>query len=357
MENKAHREPTKLPYQLIKQLTNDFHEERLLGSGTFGKVYKGVRENGGELAVKVLHNRSGLDSKVFQKEFDNLKGLKHPNIVELVGFCDESEEELAFFEGKQVTAERLRMALCLEYVHNGSLYKHISDENTGFTWHTRYKIIKGICEGLKYLREGLESPVMHFDLKPDNILLDKCMVPKIADFGTSKLFGEENTRKALSSVGTIGYCPPEYIKHQIISKEFDIFSLGVIIVRIMTGHGSYNSVVDMPTRKSVKLVHGSWRKRLCGTMSHASLEVYCNQVKRCIEIALDCLISNRQERPTIHDIVCSLNETETMIGDRGMHNEQPEERIKLVLWPALTGDHRRGHHHPIAPPHHGQARH
>uniref|UniRef100_A0A452XBM0 Protein kinase domain-containing protein n=1 Tax=Aegilops tauschii subsp. strangulata TaxID=200361 RepID=A0A452XBM0_AEGTS len=64
-------------------------------------------------------------------------------------------------------------------------------------------------------------------------------------------------------------------------------------------------------------VHESWRKRLRGTLSHTSLEVYCNQVKRCIEIALDCLISNRQERPTIQDIVSSLNETETMIGDRG----------------------------------------
>uniref|UniRef100_A0A452XBP3 non-specific serine/threonine protein kinase n=1 Tax=Aegilops tauschii subsp. strangulata TaxID=200361 RepID=A0A452XBP3_AEGTS len=77
----------------------------------------------------------------------------------------------------------------------------VSDENTGFTWHIRYKIIKGICVGLQYLREG-EHPIMHFDLKPDNILLDENMVPKIADFGLSKLFGEENTKKTMSSAGT-----------------------------------------------------------------------------------------------------------------------------------------------------------
>uniref|UniRef100_A0ACD5U3G9 Uncharacterized protein n=1 Tax=Avena sativa TaxID=4498 RepID=A0ACD5U3G9_AVESA len=322
MENKAHQEPSKLPYKLIKQITNDFGKERILGSGGFGTVYKGVHENRGEIAVKVLHNISGLDDQEFHKEFDNLRGLKHPNIVELVGFCSESEEELAVFEGKQVTAERLRMALCFEYVHNGSLSKIISDEKTGLTWHTRYKIIKGICEGLKYLREGLEYPIMHFDLKPDNILLTKSMVPKIADFGLSKLFGQENTRKTMSSAGTCGYWPPEYVKHQIISREFDIFSLGVIIVRIMTGHERYNSIVEMPTRKSIKLVHESWRTRLSGTLSHVSLQVYCNQVKRCIEIALNCLISNRQERPTIQDIVSSLNETEAMIGVFGMPNEQ-----------------------------------
>jgi len=195
-------EPSKLPYQFIKQITNDFDEERILGSGGFGTVYKGVHESLGEIAVKVLHTISGLDDKEFHKEFNNLRGLKHQNIVELVGFCKESEEELAEFDGKQVTAARIHMALCFEYVHKGSLNKLISDESTGFNWPIRYRIIKGICEGLKYLREGFEYPIMHFDLKPDNILLDKDMVPKIADFGLSKLFGEENTRKTMSSIGT-----------------------------------------------------------------------------------------------------------------------------------------------------------
>ena len=85
-----------------------------------------MRENGSEIAVKVLHNISGPDDKEFHREFDNLRGLKHPNIVELLGFCNESEEELVVFEGKQVAAERLHMALCFEYVHNGSLQKRIS---------------------------------------------------------------------------------------------------------------------------------------------------------------------------------------------------------------------------------------
>lgn len=322
MENKGHHEPSKLPYQLLKQVTNDFHEERFIGSGTFGKVYKGVSENGAQIAVKVLHNISGPDDKEFHKEFDNLRGLKHPNIVELVGFCNESEEELVVFEGKQVVAERLRMALCFEYVHNGSLQKRISDANMGFNWHTRYRIIKGICEGLMYLHQGLEYPVMHFDLKPDNILLDKNMIPKIADFGLAKLFGEENTKRTMNSVGTCGYWPPEYIKHQIISKEFDIFSLGVIIVKIMTGHEGYTCIADMTTCKFVKHVHENWRNKLCQKLSHTSLEVYCNQVKRCIELALDCLKSNRQERPTMQDIVSSLNETEPMISDQGLQIEQ-----------------------------------
>jgi serine/threonine protein kinase len=156
-----------------------------------------------------------------------------------------------------------------------------------------------------------------------------------------------------------GYWPPEYIKHQIISKEFDIFSLGVIIVKIMTGHEGYTCIADMTDCKFVKHVrtflsfchfqqsifkklevifyllcyliltsvpilevHENWRNKLCQKLSHTSLEVYCNQVKRCIELALDCLKSNRQERPTMQDIVSSLNETEPMISDQGLQIEQ-----------------------------------
>jgi len=207
MENERHHstcdEPRKLSYELIKQITNNLDEERIVGRGAFGTVYRGVYENGEEIAVKILRNTSEFDGKEFQKEFQNLMGLKHQNVVELVGFCNEEEGVAAEFEGKQVVATQIHTALCLEYVRNGSLRNHISDEYTGLNWLTRFKIIKGICQGIKYLREGLKSPVMHLDLKPGNILLDQAMVPKIADFGLSRLFGEENTIKTISSVGTM----------------------------------------------------------------------------------------------------------------------------------------------------------
>uniref|UniRef100_A0ACD5WH71 Uncharacterized protein n=1 Tax=Avena sativa TaxID=4498 RepID=A0ACD5WH71_AVESA len=316
-------EKMKLPYQLIKCITNDFHKERILGSGAFGTVYKGVFENGKEIAVKVLHNNiSGFDGEEFQKELQNLRELKHQNVVELVGFCDEAEKVLVKHEGKQVVALEMHSALCFEYVHNGSLRDHISDEYTGLDWHTRYKIIKGICEGLKYLREGLEFSVWHLDLKPGNILLNKKMMPKIADFGLSRLLSEEKTRKTINSFGTCGYWPPEYINHQVISEYFDIFSLGVILVKIMMGPEGYKRIADMTTRNFVKHVHTNWRKRLNEISRPRSLDVYCNQVRRCIEIALECLKPNRQERPTIQYIVSSLNETESVIGDRELQIEQ-----------------------------------
>lgn len=122
--------------------------------------------------------------------------------MRLVGYCHETQREYPSYNGKIVPAEGTKRALCFEYMHNGSLDSFISDESHGHDWWTRYSIIKGICKGLKYLHEELESPMYHLDLKPGNVLLDENMVPKIADFGLSRLFVEEETQMPKTSVGT-----------------------------------------------------------------------------------------------------------------------------------------------------------
>lgn len=167
----------------------------------------------------------GLDDARFHDEFDKLKSLSHPNIVQLIGNCYETHREYIEHQGVLVHAEKIYRALCLEYLHKGSLQNHLSgrrwctiffcfsplyiklysftcaDECHGLDWHTRYNIIKGSCEGLKYLHMGLKNPIHHLDLKPDNILLDGNMVPKLADFGLSKIL--EQTRSTEHVHGTL----------------------------------------------------------------------------------------------------------------------------------------------------------
>jgi len=123
-----------------------------------------------------------------------------------------------------VYAEEFERLLCLEYLPKGNLRRHLSDESSGLDWSTRYKIIEGICYGLHYLHEEWQvTPIIHMDLKPANIMLDGNMVPKIADFGLSRLFGEEQTRTCTRSCnGTPGYMAPEYIDKGIITKKLDI---------------------------------------------------------------------------------------------------------------------------------------
>ncbi|KAM0924346.1 hypothetical protein ACQ4PT_004972 [Festuca glaucescens] len=334
MEKKEDQtEPSNLPYELLKHITNGFDKERMLGTGGFGTVYKGVFEEGEEIAVKVLNNISELDDEEFRKEFDNLNRLEHQNIVKLVGFCSETENELAELYGKQVIATRTHRALCFEYMQNGNLDKHISEEQKGMSWPTRYQIIKGICEGLKYLHEGLESPIMHLDLKPSNILLDENMTPKIADFGLSRLLGEETTRKAMSSVGTCEHMPPEFIEKQVISKEFDIYSLGIIFIKVMAGARLYSEHFHMSSMEFIELAHGKWRERLQQTMCSKSVEGYCKQVKKCLELAFKCVDADRCKRPAIGDIIRTLSETESMTPPEQINLDMKDLKLQVEAHP------------------------
>ncbi|XP_048566336.1 cysteine-rich receptor-like protein kinase 7 isoform X2 [Triticum urartu] len=320
-------QPCKLSYQFIKQVTNDYDQELVVGSGTFGTVYKGICENRQEIAVKVLRNIIEIDNKDFQKEFQNLRRLKHQNVVRLLGFCNETEKVLVACNRNQVVADKMHKALVFEYVRNGSLGNHISAHGcSGFIWHIHYKIIKGICLGLNYLQNGFELSIWHLDLKPENILLGKNMIPKIADFGLSRLLGDENTRKTINAVGTRGYLPPEYIDQGPLSKKFDIFSLGVIIAKLMAGTDDYFKAHEMGEKGFVNHVIDKWRKRLRATLTDRPLEVYCEQVRICIQIAVKCMNYEREERPTRQSIVSDLIETETMIGSLGLETEQDRKR-------------------------------
>nr|XP_051206614.1 uncharacterized protein LOC127321657 isoform X2 [Lolium perenne] len=305
--------PRLMSLHLLEKITDGFSNNRKIGAGSYGTVYRGEHKNGETIAVKVLHlhNNPGLYDEQFEKEYLNIASLQHKNIVRLVGYCHETRRECHPFDGKMVFAENTQRALCFEYMQNGSLKKYLSDESTGHDWCTRYAIIKGICQGLKYLHEELQSPMYHLDIKPDNVLMDENMDPKLADFGLSRLCGGEKTHVTKSAIGTLGYTPPEYIDAAVISNKFDVFSLGVVIIEIMTGPGSRFRNEDMSSQEFIELVHAKWMKRLHATSVYL-LDSYSEQVKTCIEIALTCVEANRYKRPSIGIIISKLNETETM---------------------------------------------
>ncbi|XP_039776216.1 putative disease resistance protein RGA4 isoform X2 [Panicum virgatum] len=322
-------EPEEVTFQFLREITDDFSKERKVGEGTFGTVYKGVTTNGNDVAVKIFKDRtSDLDDRQFRNEFYNLTKVKHKNIVRVLGYCYETKQTRIEYNGKTVLAEETQKALCFEFLGNGTLENHLFEESCGHEWDMRYNIIKGTCEGLKYLHKDRGESLLHLDLKPANILLDENMVPKIADFGLSKIFSDQLPRTTQSPLGTLGFQPVEFIHGGKISEKFDIFSLGGIIIRIVSGPDGHSKYVDAPA-EFIDQVLRNWRKRWEKYSNGSLLEAWFRQVETCTQIALNCLEDDSQKRPDIVKIIDELSKIEA-INNEVINLQAPKERNKTT---------------------------
>ncbi|CAM0884764.1 unnamed protein product [Alopecurus aequalis] len=317
--------PINLPLALLQQITGNFDDSLKIGQGGFAVVYKGVLRSGC-VAVKKLLNNQTIEEGPFYRETSILMSVKHPNIARFMGYCANTENVAMKIDGKYIYYERRERLLCFEYIVNGSLESRITDELRGLEWHTRYQIIKGICEGLKYLHK--EKGIVHMDLKPANVLLDDLLLPKITDFGISKdLYGVSHV-VTMGRLGTHGYCAPEYIHYGDVSLKSDIFSLGIIFMDLVTGRKEDPN--KDPNRKNILR---RWRYRWNKSGNHPPLG--CKQVIKCIEIAGRCTSDDTKRRPDISDIVSWLNETES-IGDADESSVGPI--LRPYSWELLDFD-------------------
>ncbi|XP_045087080.1 uncharacterized protein [Aegilops tauschii subsp. strangulata] len=335
--------PMCLRLEFLKAITCNFSTESELGRGGYGVVYKGVLQSGKIIAVKKLFEIHLLDDKTFQNEVTYLMETRHQNIVQFIGYCAESTFELMKQpNGNFIWAEIPKRLLCFEYVCNKSLDKYISDESSGLEWNIRYKLIKGICSGLQFLHD--KCRIVHLDLKPENILMDSMMMPKITDFGLSRIFGEQQTRIVTAKpAGTRGYMAPEYLLQGVVSSKADIFSLGVIVIEIITGRRDYPLFQqDSPHSTATSCQHfvekvlTSWRKKFKSASKYISMEKYSQQVELCIVIALACVDPVMEKRPTAKDIVQVLNAADQMeAGEELPFEMQCKDRL-LVLHTTIS---------------------
>ncbi|KAM7528484.1 hypothetical protein LguiB_031894 [Lonicera macranthoides] len=253
LKNYGSLAPKKYRYSDVKKMTNSFKYK--LGEGGFGSVYKGTLCDGSLVAVKVLKESKG-NGEEFVNEVASISRTSHVNVVTLMGFC---------FEGP-------KRALIYEFMPNGSLekfvYDGISSTNRQLGWDKSYRIAIGIARGLEYLHRGCNTRILHFDIKPQNILLDQDFIPKISDFGLAKLCpGKESTVSMLNARGTIGYIAPEVFCRNFgrVSHKSDVYSYGMMVlemvggrknIEVEVGHTSDkkddNSELVVHTKRSVK---------------------------------------------------------------------------------------------------------
>ncbi|XP_039853417.1 uncharacterized protein LOC120711821 isoform X3 [Panicum virgatum] len=260
------------------------------------------------VAVKNLFHSKDLSDKQFLDEVICLKKVNHHNIVRFLGYCADTEGEIMEIEGKHRIVEVQKRLLCFEYVPNGNLHHYIKEKTHGYEWNVRYKIIQGICQGLHYIHQ---ERINHLDLKPANVLLGANMEPKITDFGVSRCISEEQgTMVTKIFFGTLGYIAPEFIDKQQISFKSDIFSLGVIIINLLSGHNG--------------CIPEKW---------HESIDAPCPQMKRCIEIAQRCVDTDPHKRPTAGEIIDYLKETEIIIEKDLPTIDEPPRKKKPIYEP------------------------
>ncbi|XP_076921298.1 G-type lectin S-receptor-like serine/threonine-protein kinase At4g27290, partial [Bidens hawaiensis] len=279
----------------IAKATDNFSINNKIGEGGFGPVYKGVLENGQEVAIKRLSETSkqGLDE--FKNEVICIAKLQHRNLVKLLGYCVHGTE----------------MILIYEYMANKSLDSLLFDETRSQTldWPKRLNIIHGIARGILYLHQDSRLQIIHRDLKAANILLDDSMNPKISDFGLARKFlGSGTAAMTKKVVGTYGYISPEYAVHGRFSIKSDVFSFGVLMLEIVSGkknrgfsHKDHND----------NLLGHAWRLYKEGRASEvmdAAIKGSCNvsEVLRSIHVGLLCVQHNANDRPTMLSVVLML---------------------------------------------------
>ncbi|CAN6831341.1 unnamed protein product [Brassica oleracea] len=278
-------------YSEVKKITKSF--SHTIGTGGFGTVYGGNLCNGRKVAVKVLKNfkSSGED---FINEVASMSQTSHVNIVSLLGFC---------YEG-------CKRAIVYEFLENGSLDQFISKKSSlNLDTSTLYSIALGVARGLEYMHHGCKTRIVHFDIKPQNILLDDNLCPKVSDFGLAKLCEKrESILSLLDTRGTIGYIAPELVSriYGRVSYKSDVYSYGMLVLEMIGARNKETVETDASDASSTyfpdwiykDLVEGehTW---VTGDATKEEKEV----AKKMILVGLWCIQPCPSNRPLMNRVV------------------------------------------------------
>uniref|UniRef100_A0A1D1ZBF3 Receptor-like serine/threonine-protein kinase n=1 Tax=Anthurium amnicola TaxID=1678845 RepID=A0A1D1ZBF3_9ARAE len=276
-------------YKDLKRATKNFSEK--LGKGGFGSVYKGILPDSSVVAVKKLDG-PGQKDKQFRMEVGTMAAVQHVNVVRLRGFCSEGTKRL----------------LVYDFLPNCSLDCFLFPKSSEtLDWSKRYQIALGVATGLAYLHEKCRDCIIHCDIKPENILLDEDLSPKVADFGMAKLIGRDFSRVLTSMRGTFGYVAPEWISGEPITPKADVFSFGMTLFEIISGRrnnqASEDGTFSFPgwaERELSEVEAPSTSEN--DSMLHTNIEEF----RRACRVACWCIQDCESNRPSMGQVVQML---------------------------------------------------
>ncbi|CAL9012711.1 unnamed protein product [Prunus brigantina] len=286
--------PKRYTYANVKKMTDSLKDK--IGKGGYGTVYKGRLTDGLLVAVKVLSESKG-NVEDFINEVASIGRTSHVNIVILYGFC----------------YERDKRALIYEFMPNGSLdnfiHKHGSEmTNCRLEWKTLSEIAVGTARGLEYLHRGCNTRILHFDIKPQNILLDKDFCPKIADFGLAKLCKtKESIVSMMGTRGTAGYIAPEVFSRNFggVSHKSDVYSYGMLVLEMVGAKKNLDSGVSHTSEMFPHYVYKDLEldkdENIFGDPDISEEEK--EMARKMILISLWCIQTIPSDRPSMSKVV------------------------------------------------------
>ncbi|XP_070021516.1 probable LRR receptor-like serine/threonine-protein kinase At3g47570 [Nicotiana sylvestris] len=288
--------PQRISYYELQRATQGFDGNNLLGSGSFGSVYKGTLADGMIVAVKVFNVQMEGTFQTFDRECEILRNLRHRNLIKIISSCCNLDFK----------------ALILEYMPNESLDKLLYSRDYSLNIMQRLNIMVDVASALEYLHHGYSVPIIHCDLKPSNVLLDNDMVGHLSDFGIAKLLTKEECIAHTTTFATIGYIAPEYGSEGLISKRSDVYSYGIMLLEIFTKKKPNDEMFtgDLNLRSCVHNSLPDVLDQFIDTDLLTLDEQNSSQKLQCLtlimELAMNCTANIPGERMNMVDVVAAL---------------------------------------------------
>ncbi|KAM0872269.1 hypothetical protein ACQ4PT_038832 [Festuca glaucescens] len=290
-------------YEELEEATDSFNEKRELGDGGFGTVYKGFLVDGRVVAVKKLYNNSYRHVEQFVNEAAILARLRHPNLVMFYGCTSKESRDLL---------------LVYEFVQNGTVADHLHGHRAAehaLPWPLRLNIAIESAAALTYLH-AIEPPIIHRDVKTNNILLDGDFHVKVADFGLSRLFPLDVTHVSTAPQGTPGYVDPEYHQCYQLTDKSDVYSFGVVLVELISSKPAVDitrqrNEINLAGMAISKIQKCQLEELVDLQLGYESDPATKKMMTMVAELAFRCLQQNGEMRPPIkevHDVLRAIKD-------------------------------------------------
>ncbi|XP_059462186.1 L-type lectin-domain containing receptor kinase IV.1-like isoform X2 [Corylus avellana] len=283
--------PHRFKYKDLYVATKGFRDKYLLGTGGFGRVYRGILPTSKiEIAVKKVSHESRQGMKQFVAEIVSIGRLRHRNLVPLLGYCRRKGE----------------LFLVYDYMPNRSLDKYLFDQpKVTLSWSQRFRVIKGVASGLFYLHEEWEQVVIHRDVKASNVLLDGELNARLGDFGLARLYDHGANPPTTHVVGTLGYLAPEHSRSGKATPGTDVYAFGAFLLEVACGRrpieprGAANDVLLLDW------VFSHWNRGEILEARDVSLgaDYVAEEVELVLKLGLLCSHSEPAARPSMRQVV------------------------------------------------------